>query len=67
MRGLDNKSAEIERANKVAEYYGIEIEIVDFNLSKQVPDVLEDLKDTMKSNFIASPNIFTHGILNKNI
>ncbi len=58
---------EIDRAQKVADYYGVSLDIVEFDYTKEIPDVLDDLKDIMKSNFISSANIFTHGILAKYI
>ena len=58
---------EIERAQKVADYYGVSLEIVEFDYTKEVPTALEDLKETMKSNFIATANIFSHGILANHI
>lgn len=54
---------EINRAQKVADYYGVPLEVVEFDYTKEVPRVLSHLKETMKSNFIASGTIFTHGIL----
>jgi hypothetical protein len=54
---------EIERAQKVADYYEVPLEIVEFDFTKEVPHVLSHLKETMKSNFIASATIITHGIL----
>jgi len=54
---------EIERAQKVADYYGVPLDIVEFDFTKEVPHVLSYLKETMKSNFIASGTLFSHGIL----
>lgn len=54
---------ELDRAQKVVDYYGVPLEVVEFDYTKEVPHVLGHLKDTMKSNFIATGNIFTHGIL----
>ena len=58
---------EIERAQKVADYYGVSLDIVEFDYTKEVPQVLDHLKEIMKSNFVASANIFTHGILAEHI
>ena len=58
---------EIERAKKVAEYYSVHLEIVEFDYTREVPKVLDHLKETMKSNFVASATIFSHGILAEHI
>jgi len=54
---------EIDRAQKVADYYGVPLEVVEFDYTKEIPHVFSHLKETMKSNFISSGNIFTYGIL----
>ena len=35
---------EIDRAQKVADYYGVSLDIVEFDYTKEIPDVLDDLK-----------------------
>jgi hypothetical protein len=54
---------EIERAQKVADYFGVSLEIVEFDYTREVPKVLNDLKAVMKSNLLASGTILSHGIL----
>ena len=54
---------EIERAQKVADYYNVDLNIVDFDYTKDIPNIFSHMKSGVKNHFIASPNIFTHGIL----
>jgi len=54
---------EVERAQKVADYYGVNLEVVEFDFSKEVPKVLDHLKETLKNNFMASGTFLSHGIL----
>lgn len=54
---------EIERAKKVADYYGVFLDITPFDYRKNTPEVLEKLKPVIKDNCISSPNMITHGLL----
>jgi hypothetical protein len=58
---------EIERAQAVADYYGVELETVDFDYRNKVPGVIDDMKQDLRANFISSGNIFSHGILAEHI
>ena len=54
---------EVDRAKKVADYYGIDLNIVEFDFSKKIPVSLDNMKEAMKNNFMSSGTIFTHGAL----
>jgi hypothetical protein len=55
---------EIERAKKVADYYGVNMDVVEFDYSEVIQHhILEKVKDTMKNNFAYSATLFNHGIL----
>ncbi len=54
---------EIQRASKVADYYGVSLDITPFDYRGNTPEVLEKLKPVIKDNCISSPNMITHGLL----
>jgi len=54
---------EIDRAKKIADYYGIELTIVDFEYIEEGPEYLEQIKDLMRNNQIYSLTAHTHGKL----
>jgi len=54
---------EIDRAKKIAEYYGIELTIVEFEYINNGVNYLEQIKGLMKNNQIYSLTAHTHGKL----
>ena len=54
---------EVSRAQSVADYYGVKLDIIDFDYTKAVPECLEYLKPVLKNHFISSGTVLSHGIL----
>ena len=54
---------EVSRAKAVADYYKVDLDVIPFDLTRTVPSCLEHLKSSMKSHFINSGTLITHGIL----
>ena len=53
----------IERAKAVAEYFGVRLNIVDFDYRSRIPDLVEQLRPLLRSHQIASLTALTHGAL----
>lgn len=54
---------ELDRAKAVADYYGVRLDIVEFDYRHRIPSLLDHLKPFCKSHHITIMNILTHGIL----
>lgn len=56
---------EIQKAEKVAKYFDVSLEIVDFDYSEKIPDIIDKLKKKMRDNCVYSGTMNNHGLLAK--
>lgn len=54
---------EVDRAKAFADYFGVHLDIVDFDFSYEVPKMLDDLRPVLRSHHIGGLTCLTHGIL----
>lgn len=54
---------EIDRARAVAAYYGVQLDVVDFDWRKQVPSVFERLQPMLRAHQLMGGTVLTHGTL----
>lgn len=54
---------ELDRAKAMADYFGVRMDIVEFDYRRQVPDLLERLRPLLRAHQIASMTALSHGIL----
>lgn len=54
---------EIERAKAVADFFGVRLDIVEFDYRQRVPEVLERLQPWLRSRQVASMTSLSHGLL----
>lgn len=58
---------ELERAKAVADYYGVALEIVEFDYHQRGPDLVEKYSRLMKSQMLSSMTFFNHVLLAEHI
>ena len=54
---------EIKKAKKIANYFKVSLNIVDFDYSKKIPKISEKLKNKMKSCCVYAGTMNNHGLL----
>jgi hypothetical protein len=54
---------EIDRARAMAEYYGVRLDVAEFDYRKQGPELLEGLAPLFRSHGFASMTAVNHGVL----
>ena len=52
------QSFEIERARKVADYFGVKLEIVDFDYHRRGPELTDEFKDFFKAQMATSMSLY---------
>lgn len=56
---------EIEKAKKIADYFNVNLEIVDFDYSEKISNFIYEVKEEMKKNCVYSGTMNNHGLLAK--
>ncbi|MBI4283289.1 MAG: hypothetical protein HY663_02325 [Chloroflexi bacterium] len=54
---------EVDRAKAVADYFGVRLDIVEFDWRYEIPVVLDRLRPLLRSHQIVSGTVFAHGTL----
>ena len=54
---------EIKKAKKIADYFKVSLEIVEFDYSKKIPKIVDDIKMNMKRNCVYAGTMNNHGLL----
>jgi hypothetical protein len=54
---------ELDRARAVADYFGVRLDVAEFDYRKEIPAVFERLQPLLRTHQLASGTIATHGIL----
>ena len=54
---------EIKKAKKIAKYFNVSLDIVDFDYSKKIPNISNILKNKMKDSCVYAGTMNNHGLL----
>ena len=54
---------ELDRARAMADYYGVRLDVVDFDYRKEIPAVFERLQPLLRAHQIAGMTLISHGTL----
>ena len=54
---------EIDRAQAIAQYYGVRLDVVDFDFRQKVPEIFEQFQPTLAAHQLAGGTVISHGVL----